>query len=443
MTHIRERWGSRIGFVLTTAGAAVGLGNIQRFPYMAAQNGGAIFLFLYLLCTVFISLPLMLVEFAIGRQTQKNPVAAIQTIRPGSRWRFVGYLGICTAFFILCYYVVAVGWTVGYAAQMVYGTAMSFDDFAKNPFYVLAGITFAQLVTIAIVKSGLNNGIERWNKIFMPLLAIILFLLVLRSITLPNSWEGIKFYLYPDLSELNFRVAVLALSQSFFSLCIGEAVLVTYGSYASKTENMVGSAYYVGLCNALAAVLSGLVIFPAVFSYGQVPNQGVGLIYNVMPKIFLKMPLGSLIGFGFFVLVAFAGLTTCIALLEMPVAYFTQSKGWSRTRATWTVGLSAWVLSIPCALSRGANSMLSRPHIDIFKAQGVYEIMDVAWGNLGMVLGGLLLSIFTVWIWGIDKALKELRLGCDHFNLSGVIWTYLVKYVAPIAIALIFFGLFF
>ena len=438
----RESWGSKLGFILATSGAAVGLGNIQRFPYITADNGGAAFVFIYILCVLAIGLPLMLVEFSIGRATQSNPVAAIQKIRPGSSWRLAGLLGVFTAFFILTYYLVAAGWTVAYVLQMLRSDVRPLSEFASDPLSVFPYIIFMLGTVILIVLRGLRKGIEKVSKAVMPLLVVLLLILVVRSLTLENSWEGVRFYLYPDLSEITPRVFLYALSQAFFSLCVGEAVLVTYGSYVSKDDNIVASAGYIALFDTLIAVISGLIIFPALFAFNEPVGQGVGLIYNIMPKIFLEMPLGWLLGALFFLVLSFAALTTCIALLEIPVVFLMETAKWSRNRSTWFLGGLALLFSVPSALSVGAHKGLTELHFSFLDQTGFYELMDFVWGNLSMVIGGLGLCLFTAHVWGAEKALKELQSGCPELGILGKAWIYIVKYFAPVSIICILLGLF-
>lgn len=439
----REHWSSKIGFIITTAGAAVGLGNLQRFPYMVSENGGAAFVFIYLLCVIFLSIPLMLVEFAIGRNTDSNPIDALKKLRPNSLWKYVGVLAIATPFFILSYYLVAAGWTFGYMIQMLTGSTLPHSEYAANATYSLSGILAILIPTIFIVKKGLKQGLERWSKILMPILLILMLFLVIRTLFLPNSFEGIKFYLYPDFSEITPKTFLYAMSQAFFSLCIGEAVLITYGSYAKKEDNMISSALYIALFDTIIAIAAGFIIFPALFAFGLSPSQGAGLVYNIMPHLFFKLPLGWLFGAAYFLVLTFAALTTCIALLDMPVAYLIESRGWSSYKATWTVGAAAFLFSIPAALSLGANNILTELSLPFLHEKGFYNLMDFIWGNLGMVIGGLSLSIFTGWFWGTEPAIQELRTGCPYFTWQGKIWGWIIKYFAPLAISFILLSLFF
>jgi NSS family neurotransmitter:Na+ symporter len=437
----RGTWGSTLGFILATSGAAVGLGNIQRFPYMVSQNGGSSFVFIYLICVLVIGLPLILVEFSIGRHTQRNPVCAIEKIKPKSLWKYVGVLGVCTAFFILSYYSVIGGWTIGYVIKLIFNLKTDIHSLASSPVKSIGYMAVFIAITMFIVIKGIHKGIERYSKIFMPILFGLIIILMIKSLSLDNSWEGVKYYLYPDFSQINAKIILLALSQAFFSLSIGEAVLVTYGSYAPKQENLVSSASYVAIFDTLIAFLSGLIIFPALFAFGMNPKQGVALTFVVLPQVFNNMILGQLFGFLFFVLLTFAALTTSIALLEIPVIYLIDSKKWKRKKAVWVIGILAFLIGIPPALSSGGSKFFSELHF--LNYTGMYEIMDYIWGSLGMVITGGLLAVFTGWVWGIKQSAKELSIGCDNFYFYKPIWMYTVKFFAPICIFIIFLSIIF
>ncbi|MCB9229929.1 MAG: sodium-dependent transporter [Deltaproteobacteria bacterium] len=440
----KDKWGSRLGFILATSGAAVGLGNIQRFPYITAQNGGAAFVLVYLLCVLLLGLPLILVEFAIGRNTGKNPFDAIKELAPGSWWKFAGLLGIATAFFIQSYYVVVAGWTLGYSAMMISGHHIPVDDFARQPAFILPLTLIFQILSCIIVMQGLQKGIERFSKILMPALVFLLILLAIRSLTLEGSMAGLSYYLKPDFSRLSPQVILSALCQAFFSLCVGEAVLVTYGSYTKKTDNLISSAVCISLFDTLTALLAGLIIFPSLFAMNRHPDhQGVGLIFDVMPEIFYQLPFGHFFGFCFFVILAFAALTTCIALMEIPSEFLMQQTGWTRKTCVALVGSLAFLISIPAALSRGACSWLSQISAGLnSNTRGVYEIMDFIWGNLAMVIGGLLLAIFVGWKWGTHHAAEELSQGAPGFRRLAPYWSFHIRYLIPLTLLIILASLF-
>lgn len=437
----RGQWGSSLGFILATSGAAVGLGNIQRFPYIVTEAGGAGFVFIYLLCVALIGLPLILVEFAIGRHTQRNPVCAIERLKPGTKWKWVGGLGILTAFCILSYYSVVAGWTIGYVMQMARGSYVDIHEFSADPVRVIGCMGIFMLIVMYVVSKGIHKGIERWSKILMPILAVLLIGLIVRSLTLPGAMEGVHYYLKPDFSAVSGRSVLLALGQAFFSLCVGEAVLVTYGSYAPKKENLIRSATSIAIFDTMVALLAGLVIFPALFAFGKDPQQGVGLTFAVLPQVFLEMPGGQIFGALFFVLLAFAALTTGIALLEIPVIYLIDSKRWPRRRAVWVIGGLALLLGIPSALSHGASPFLTNLSFGIVNFDGFYNIMDFAWGNLAMVITGGMMAIFAGWIWGAKNAADELAQG-SNFSALRPMWIAIIKYLAPLAVLVIFLSVF-
>lgn len=436
-------WKSKIGFILATSGAAIGLGNIQRFPYIAAQNGGAAFLLLYLGCVLALGLPLMLVEFAIGRAAGSNPISAMLFLGGGrKRWGFVGALGVLTAFSILTYYVAAGGWTLGYAISCFQGRYPSLDEFASSPTQVISYTLVMLVITTLVVSRGLNKGIEVFSKIAMPVLVCLLLILVFRSLTLEGAWQGVTYYLLPDFSKITPQAMIAALSQAFFSLCIGEAVLITYGSFAPKKENLPLSVLYICSFDTLVAFLAGLIIFPALFSSGGSTQQGVSLIYNVLPTIFSQMSFGPLIGGGFFLMLAFAALTTCVALLEIPAHCLSDFFGWPKKRVIWVLSFVAFLGSVPAALSQGSSKWLSQLKVFSINATGYYEIMDYAWGGVAMVISGLLTTVFCSWVWGSNQASKELIIGSPSFRLIAPIWSFHIKWIAPILILVILASLF-
>jgi NSS family neurotransmitter:Na+ symporter len=445
-TRIKQekgQWKSRMGFILSASGAAVGLGNIQRFPSLTAEFGGAAFVLVYLLSVLCIAFPLILVEFAIGRHSQKNPVDAIKKVTRHPFWQTAGYLGIATAFFIFTYYLVASAWAFGFAFESLMNRQTELADFAKDPWKVFPLILFFQAMVVFVVCKGVKQGLEKANKVVMPLLFILLIALVIRSLSLPGSFAGVLYYLVPDISKITPQVVLYALGQSFFSLCIGEAVLLTYGSYTSKKENLVSSALYIALFDTVVAILAGLLIFPAIFAFQETPSQGIGLVYHVMPKVFLQMPFGGFFGFLFFLILSFAAFTTCIALLEAPVNFFIQKFGWKRKQATFFLATIALLFAIPSALSKGMSETLSNFTLPFLKERGIFDLMDFLFGGLAMVIGGWLLSIIAGWVWGTKKCALELAEGAHPYPLFFKIWSFLVRFVAPTAIFLIFLSLFY
>ena len=320
--QVRGQWSSKLGFIFAAAGSAIGLGNIWRFPYVTGENGGAAFVFIYLICVLFIGVPYLYAELALGRAVQKNPIGAISSIKPGSLWILVGGLGILTGFFILSYYSVIAGWTFGYIFKMMIPYEMSFGEFVGNPGLVILLFAIFTLLSVWVVYGGIQCGIEKWAKILMPILLILPFILIIYSNLLPNSGKGLVFYLKPDFSKITGKVILAALGQAFFSLSLGMGLMVTYGSYISKKDNLITSGLYVALADTGIAIMAGLIIFPALFAMNQNPAEGPGLIFNVLTPLFREMPFGIFFGVIFFVLLSIAALTSTISLVEVGTAYF-------------------------------------------------------------------------------------------------------------------------
>ncbi|MBN2365543.1 MAG: sodium-dependent transporter, partial [Calditrichaeota bacterium] len=376
-TNDRGEWSSKIGFVLAAAGSAIGLGNIWRFPYVTGLNGGAAFVFVYLICIFIIGLPYLYAELVLGRFMQKNPVGAIHSLKPGSAWILVGGLGIVTGLFILSYYAVIAGWTFGYIFKMLIPNTVTFGEFVANPLLVIGLFAFFVFITVAVVHGGVQGGIEKWSKILMPVLFFLLVVLIIYSNFLPGSGKGLSFYLKPDFSKINGQVILAALGQAFFSLSLGMGLMVTYGSYISKDDNLISSGFYVALADTAIAIMAGLIIFPALFAMGQNPEAGPGLVFNVFPAIFGSMPLGTLVGVIFFILLSIAALTSTISLLEVPTAYLVDEKGLARKISVWLVGGSVFILGLPSLLSQGAVGWLSKP---IIGGMEFLSLMDFLWG---------------------------------------------------------------
>ncbi|MFZ0390443.1 MAG: sodium-dependent transporter [Calditrichia bacterium] len=435
----RGQWSSKLGFIFAAAGSAIGLGNIWRFPYITGQNGGAAFVFVYLICIVVIGLPYLFAELALGRAVQKNPVGAISAIRPRSAWIWVGGLGIITGIFILSYYSVIAGWTFGYIFKTMFSNHAAFESFVANPWLVIGLYALFILFTVLVVYGGVQGGIEKWSKVLMPILFFLLLVLIVYANLLPGSGRGLAFYLKPDFSKITGDVIVAALGQAFFSLSLGMGLMVTYGSYISKEDNLITSGIYVALADTAIAIMAGLIIFPALFAMNQDPAAGPGLVFNVLPGIFSQMPFGILVGVFFFVLLSIAALTSTISLLEVATAYLVDEKALARKMAVWLVGILVFAIGLPSALSQGAVGWLSKP---ITGGMEFLSLMDFIWGNLSLAIGALLLSIFVGWVWGAKHAAAELAHGNPGFTRWGPSWGVLVRFLVPISIFIILLNLF-
>ncbi|MFW6088585.1 MAG: sodium-dependent transporter [Gemmatimonadota bacterium] len=438
----RDTWGSKTAFVLAAAGSAIGLGNIWGFPTVAAQNGGAAFLVIYLLAVALIGAPVMLAELVVGRHTQRNPVGAFKAIMPGSAWWLVGGLGVLTGLMILSFYSVIAGWTLAYILKTASGvfeagadTGAIFADLAGNPWQALLWHALFMVLTIGVVVKGVRDGIERWTKVLMPLLFVLLLLLAARAVTLSGGGAGLSFYLDPDFSQVNGPVVLAAVGQAFFSLSLGMGAMITYGSYISKNQDLESSAGWVTGFDTLIAILAGLIIFPTLFHAGLDPNQsGPGMVFVVLTSLLSTIPPapygGIIFGTGFFMLLAIAALTSSVSLLEVVTSWGVDEKGWTRKKAAWLIGGTAFVVGVPSALANGAVSWLSDGWP---QGPDFLSFMFVVFGQYSLVLGALLISVFVAWIWGVKAAGEEVGADGTGFTTEGV-WRFLIRYVCPIAI---------
>ncbi len=440
----RGKWGSRIGFVFAAAGSAIGLGNIWRFPYVAGENGGAAFVFLYIFFVLIIGVPVMISELAVGRRTERNPVGAFRQLAPKSWWPGVGVLGVITGVSILSFYSVVAGWTMGYFFKTLRGdfttelTAgnleMVFNSFVSSPMTMIGYAFVFIFMTALVVQGGVSGGIERWAKILMPFLLFLLVVLTLRSVTLEGAGAGIRAYLLPDFSEIRAATFGKALGQALFSLSLGMGTMITYGSYMSKKENLITSAGYVCFFDTMIAILAGLMIFPAIYANNLDMKAGPGLVFQVIPSIFSKMFGGHIFGAGFFLLLAIAALTSTISLLEVPVAYLVDERKWQRKNAVFFMSGAAFVLSVPSALSflpGGFFSQLPALGLDFL------SFMSIAMGNYSLAIGSLFIAIFIGIRWGAGQVREDFA-SYQTRPIVYKIWRFLIRYVCPIAILAIF-----
>ncbi len=440
----RGMWSSRLGFVLAAAGSAVGLGNIWGFPTQVGRGGGAAFVVVYLLCVFLVCAPIMIAEFAIGRRGKKDPAGSFEVIKPGSSWRFVGLLGILAGVGILSFYSVIAGWTIAYIYFTVTGAVAGspdaigqfFTNFVANPGLVI-GLTFVVLaITAATILGGVRDGIERMTKILMPALLLLLVALMLRALTLPGAETGLAYYLRPDVSKIfDIQVVNAALGQAFFSLSLGMGAMITYGSYLGPRENVVRAAAWVVLLDTAVALMAGFIIFPAGFSIAgfDPASGGPGLIFTVLPRLFATMPGGELFGAAFFIMLTLAALTSTISLLEVPTSHLIDSRGWSRRNAVLALTAVTLLLAIPSALANGASPFFSAlPGVGM----DFLSLMATIWNNFALPIGGLITAIFVGHVMGLTEAVAEL----EHEGRpmpGAALWLFLVKWVCPVAIALI------
>ncbi len=439
----RETWGSKFGFIVAAAGSAIGLGNIWRFPYVLGENGGFAFLVVYIGFVVLIGLPIMGSELVIGRGSGRNPVGAFRALMPRSGWWLVGLLGLVTGTVILSNYLVIAGWTLAYLFKSLTGAVSSFTDaqaaenaynsFVTNSYQVVFYHFIFALLCILVVARGVKKGIERWSKILMPTLLGLLLLLIVRSITLPGSGEGLAFLFKPDFSKINGEVLLVAMGQAFYSLSLGMGVMITYGSYLDRKINIFTGAGTVAGLDMLIAIFAGIAIFPAVFAMGMAPEAGFGLTYKVIPLMFSQLPVGGVLSVLFFVLLSIAALTSAISILEVMVSFATDEIGWTRLKATILMAALAFILGIPAALSFGVWSDLKIFGLSFF------GLADYVPANILLPLGGICISLFAGWFWGRIKVEDEMRHGNPRLKLFAV-WLWFVRVLAPLAVGIILFS---
>jgi NSS family neurotransmitter:Na+ symporter len=441
---MRETWGSRFGFIMATAGYAVGLGNIWRFSYTVGENGGGAFLIVYVACAVLIGIPLLTAEISLGRKTQLTPIAGMEKLTGSatSPWASVGWLGSIANVMILSYYYMLMAWIVAYFVQIVTGrfagnTASqiqsTFDTFVATPIPVL-GYTLVVTVGIAVlVGRGVQRGVEWVAKFAMPLLFVILLVLAVRSLTFDGAGRGLAWYLTPDFSALNGRTVLAALGQSFFSIGIGMSAAFGFGSYLKRDMDIPGNAAVVVVCDTAVAFVAGLVIFPALFAFGLEPDSGARLLFVTMTNLFDRMPLGQLFGAAFFLLLILAGLTSAMAQTEVLVATLSDSLHLTRRTSVVISATGLFLLTIPNILSQGPWS-----HILVF-GMDIFVLVDKISGNFMLVAAALALALYVAVAWGWEGFRDETNMGAGRIKVFAS-WKPFIKYLIPGAVGLILLG---
>jgi NSS family neurotransmitter:Na+ symporter len=419
----------------------VGLGNIWRFPYVAGESGGGAFVLVYLICVVFIALPVMLLEISLGRATQRNPVGAFLAIRSGTRWRYLGYLALVTGLGILSYYAVIAGkvvaYCVSYAQAMVSGSPPVAQ---QTPLATVVYFALFLVLTLLVVVGGVQRGIERGAKILMPLLLVTMFGVIVRGLLLPGSMAGVRWFLMPDFTKLDGHVILSAMAQAFFSLSLGMGAMLTYGSYLSKKQDVLRCGTWVVVFDTLIAILAGLMIFPAVFALGQDPAAGTTLIFQVLPRVFAEMAGGTAVALVFFFLLSVAALTSTVSLLEVVTAYFVDELEWSRTRAVWVVCGATLLVGVPSALDMAGIAPFAS--VAVIGTTGFLAVMDFVWGNLSLAFGSLMLCLFGIFVWRLNHAAAEIESSSVAFRRISGVWKFFVRWVCPLSIAIILATLF-
>ncbi len=435
----KGQWSTKLGFILASAGAAIGLGAIWKLPYVTGENGGGAFFLLFVLFTLLIGLPMLISEFIIGRSTQKEAISAYKKLAPKSLWTWIGKFGVIGCFLLLSFYSVVGGWILIYTVKALAGKAIvpgvaagdMFNQTVGSPSITILGVALFTLLNVIVVALGVQNGIEKSNKFMMPLLFLFFIILVIRSLTLDGAMEGVQFFLQPDFSKITGEGVLYALGQSFFALAVGFSCMVTYSSYLKKDESLPYSAGSVVLMNIFVSLLAGLAIFPAVFATGLEPTGGPGLLFVVLATVFGHLPFGEVFFAIFLLLFLFATLTSSFSLYEIIVAAFEAKFPNARRMITILLGVIVLVAAIPAALS---TSTLS--DVTIF-GKTVFDATDYLVSNVMLPLGNLLIAIFIVH--KVDKNLVEQEFFSGSRISTGYyrVWRFLMTFIVPVIIAIV------
>ncbi|MDK2982289.1 MAG: neurotransmitter:Na+ symporter, family [Chloroflexota bacterium] len=436
-----ERFSTGLGVLMATLGSAVGLGNIWKFPYLTGSNGGAAFLFVYIICTILVGFPILVAEHALGRKGRGDAVSTFQNVAPKSAWWIIGASGILAAFLIMAFYTEVAGWVFAYVFKSFGSGLLStdpevtsgiFSQLVSNPMQSLVWQWIVLAVVGAIIMLGVSKGIEGTTKRLLPILALLLVLIGIRSVTLPGASEGLSFLFKPDFSKITAPVVLTALGLAFFKLSVGMGCMLTYGSYYHDDQNIPKNAARVVVADLAVSILAGIAIFPAVFSFGFEPAAGTQLLFITIPSVFASMPLGGVFMLAFFLLTAFAAIGAMISLVEVVVAFLVNRTSLSRKQATLLTVVSMALVGSLAALS---NSSLSGVTV---MGKSFFDLYDYVSSNILLPAGGMLIAIFTAWVWGWPRFQAALSNGGTLAN-EGVlrIVFIILKYISPVLVGLI------
>ena len=441
---MRDSFGSKFGTLVAMAGSAVGLGNLWRFPYLVGENGGAAFIIVYILLGFLICLPIFVSEFIIGRRSQKNAFAAFRDLSDGSAWRWVGLFTVIVPLIVLSYYSVIGGWSVEYLIKSLTfsftgGSSRAqistmFSGFVSSTWAPLGVHTIFLLTTTVVVMIGIKDGIEKFSKVMMPLLFVIVLTIAIYSVTLPGASAGIDYLFHPDFSKIDAKACAAALGQAFFSLSLGFGTILTYASYTSKNDNIMTQTAATAISDLMFALIAGVAIMPAVFAFGIDPQSGPGLVFETLPYVFGQMPAGGVVAILFFLALLVAALTSSISMLEVAVAYLMEEKKFSRLTACITLFVICWIVGALCSLSFGPLS-----HIKI-DGGNLFDFFDSLSSNVLMTLGSLFTVLFVGWRLKKTDIYDEFTNGgtlSANAKMFGVLW-FLIRYICPLAIIAIF-----
>jgi len=441
----RETFSSGLAVFFATLGSAVGLGNIWKFPYLTGQFGGGAFLAVYLLCIVFVGLPVMLSEFYIGRKTRKNAVGAINELKPGTAWKYIGVMGVISSYLIMFFYSCVAGWVYFYLFKAIKGdfsgitmeaAKTQFGEVILGPLSPIIWQFIVIGVVAAILAMGVKDGIEKITKTLMPMLFVLIVVCDIRALTLPGASEGLKFLFQIDFSKLTAAAVLTALGLAFFKLSLGMGTMITYGSYFTNDNNLFGTAAKVALSDTFVSLLAGLAIFPTVFSFGMEPSAGPGLLFMTIPLVFSQIPFGNILLVAFFFLTSIAATTAMLSLVEVPIAYFTEEHGVSRPKAAIVNAVVIAAIGVLATLSVDKSSLLGSYTL---LGKGFFDWFDYISSNILLPLGGLLIAIFIGYMVKKEDLQYELsNHGKLNVEMFMNVFYFILRYVTPALMVIVF-----
>jgi neurotransmitter:Na+ symporter, NSS family len=444
MTQQREHWGSQLGFILAAAGSAIGLGTLWMFPYVTGSQGGGLFVLLYILFTFVIGIPVFIGEVLLGRKAQKSPVGIFESLTKSRKWNITGWMGVASAFFILCYYIVVAGWSLNYILMSLCqfwnfhdqaSIANTFNIIDKSGDITLFWQWIFLFITTKVVYQGVKKGIEKWSKVMTISLFLILLGLFFYGLSLEGFPQAWKFIFYPNYADFKPSAALEALGLSFFTLSLGQGIMFTYGSYTKDSSDIPKIACIIAFVDIIISLLAALTIFPILFTFGLTPDAGPGLVFKTLPLVFSQMPGALLLSIAFFTLLVFTALTSSIALLEVVIAHAMERYHWSRKRAALTVSIIIGIVSIPCGLSNSGGLF---PQWQAIYGKNFFETLNTLVSNWLLPLGGLATALYIGWSADRNMILKEF---CKGSKLAFIfpLWHFSLRWVTPIAIFLLIF----
>jgi len=450
-TSMHGEWSGRLVFILAATGSAVGLGNIWKFPYITGENGGGAFVLIYLICIASIGIPIMIAEVMLGRRGRQSPInsmrALAEEVGAHKCWKYLGWSGVIAGLLILSYYSVIAGWALAYVfrtASGVFtnvtgdGASSLFGRFVADPEKLLAWHTIFMVMTMAIVARGVKGGLEKAVRFLMPTLFVILVILLGYAMNLGEFSRGVEFLFNPDFSKISTDGILTAMGHAFFTLSLGMGAIMVYGSYLPRNVSIAKTSIVIALMDTLVALVAGLIIFPIVFANALEPGSGPGLIFQTLPIAFGHMPGGVFFGTLFFVLLVFAAWTSSISLIEPAVAWLVENRGHSRTYAAVVMGIVTWSLGLLTVLSFNVwADFKPLSSLSVFENSTMFDLLDFLTANIMLPIGGLLIAVFAGWIMKRETTMAELDMH-DPANMAYRVWLFLVKFIAPAAVVLVF-----